>query len=65
MSTAERKRHPIRGLIFGLFLGLGVALLAISYSFAPFGGATVKALVIGFAVVGLILGLVGPTRGRA
>ena len=62
MSDPGRKRHPIRGLICGLLLGLGLALLAISYSIAPFGGGTVKILVGVGALLGLVVGLVGPTR---
>ena len=62
MSEVERKRHPIKGLIFGLLLGLGLALLAISYSLAPVGEITVECLVIAGAVLGLLWGLLGPAK---
>jgi hypothetical protein len=58
------KRHPIRGFIFGLLLGLGVAMVLISYSIIPLGIATPWVVIAAGAIVGLLLGLFGPPRGR-
>ena len=54
-----KRRHPIRGFIFGAILGLGVALMMISYAVVPFGLATPYILIGAFAVIGLVLGLLG------
>ncbi len=58
------KRHPIRGLVFGLLLGLGAALLLIAYSVVPLGVATPWIVIALGAIVGLLVGLFGPPRGR-
>ncbi len=59
------KRHPVRGLIFGLSLGVGVALVLISLSVIPLGVATPWVAIAAGAIVGLLLGLGGPPRGRS
>lgn len=56
------KRHLIRGLLSGLLLGLGLALLVIVYGKAPFGVATPYVIVICGVMAGLVNALVGPTR---
>lgn len=59
------RRHPIRGLIFGLVLGLGAALLLISYSQIPLGIPTPWVVIAIGALVGLLVGIFGPPRGRS
>ena len=59
------KRHPIRGFLFGLLLGLGVALVLISLSVIPLGVATPWVAIAAGAIVGLLLGLGGPPRRRS
>jgi uncharacterized membrane protein len=62
-GVVRRRSHPFIGLIGGLLLGLGVALLLISYSLAPLGVATPWVTIAIFLVLGLLWGLFGPTRG--
>lgn len=63
-GVVRRRSHPFIGLIGGLLLGLGVALLLISYSLAPLGVATPWVTIAVFVILGLLWGLFGPTRGR-
>ena len=58
------KRHPIRGLFAGLFLGLGLALMVLVYGKAPFGTATPYVCLAAGLFAGLAMGLAGPRRGR-
>jgi hypothetical protein len=62
-GVVRRRSHPFIGLIGGLLLGLGVALLLISYSVAPLGVATPWVTIALFLILGLLWGLFGPTRG--
>lgn len=50
----RRRRHPFRGLFFGLLLGLGLGLMAIIYGIYALGPLTPWILV----VVGVMFGLV-------
>lgn len=66
MTTAEPKikRHPIRGAIFGLLLGIGSAALLIMYAVIALGTLT-PFVVIGLGVVvGVLWGLYGPAKGK-
>ena len=56
------KRHPIRGLLGGLLLGIGLALLVLVYAKAPFGIATPYVCLGAGIVAGLAMGLSGPVR---
>jgi multisubunit Na+/H+ antiporter MnhB subunit len=61
----RRTRHPIRGFVAGLFIGLGVAILLLIYEkLTTSSGWPVLAIVGGFALLGVVVGLFGPTRGR-
>jgi hypothetical protein len=62
-GVVRRRSHPFIGLIGGLLLGLGVALLLISYSIVPLGVATPWVTIALFVILGLLWGLFGPTRG--
>jgi len=62
-GVVRRRSHPFIGLIGGLLLGLGVALLLISYSVVPLGLATPWLVIALFVILGLLWGLFGPTRG--
>jgi hypothetical protein len=57
--AATRKRRPIRGGLAGLLLGLGAALMVMLYDL-PVPGDVV---LVGFVVLGVLVGLFGPTRG--
>ena len=59
------KRHPIRGVIGGFLVGLGVSIFLVIYSAASFetiGPPIVVTVCI--SLIGLLLGLFGPARGR-
>lgn len=58
------RRHPIRGLLGGLLLGIGIALVLMLTGTALLGEYTVIATVLLFAVVGLGVALAWPARGR-
>ena len=61
----KRKRHPIRGLFAGLFVGLGVSIMVLIYGkLTTQDSWPVLAITGGFALLGLLLGLFGPTRGK-
>jgi len=61
----KRKRHPIRGFFAGVFVGLGIAILLLIYGkMTTSSGWPALAIVGGFAVLGVLAGLFGPTRGR-
>ena len=61
----KRKRHPIRGFFAGVLVGLGVAILLLIYGkLTTSSGWPALAIVGAFAVIGILAGLFGPTRGR-
>ena len=61
----KRKRHPIRGFFAGFLIGLGVAIMLLIYGkLTTESGWPALAIVGGFAVLGILAGLFGPTRGR-
>ena len=61
----NRKRHPIRGFFAGLLVGLGVSIMLLIYGKVTTESAwPVLAITGGFVVVGVLVGLFGPTRGR-
>lgn len=55
-------RHPVRGLLGGLILGLGVALLLVFLGIAVLGTWTVIGFVVGFGLIGLVFALVMPPK---
>lgn len=57
-------RHPVRGFLGGLFIGLGLGILVVIYGAAPLGAATIVVLPILFAAVGLAAAWVLPARRR-
>ena len=58
----RKRRHPIRGAVSGLLLGLGAALLSIIYGINVLGGLTPWAAVVAGVVVGLLVALFVPSR---
>jgi predicted lipid-binding transport protein (Tim44 family) len=58
------RRHPLRGLLGGLLIGLGLAILLVIYGAAPLGSWTVIALILLFAVIGTAAAWVLPARSR-
>ncbi len=56
-------RHPFRGSVSGLFLGLGLVVLVIVPGVVPFASITPFILIIvGAILLGLAIGLFGPKR---
>ena len=56
------RRHPIRGLLGGLLLGIGIALVLTQLSVAPIGQLTVLIVVALCTVLGLIAAWALPAR---
>ena len=63
MATTSVKKHPIRGAIYGLLMGLGASLILAGQGIIAFGetGPFVIVIVIGL-VVGVVWGLFGPAK---
>jgi hypothetical protein len=60
-----RKRHPFRGLLSGLALGIGLVILCVSFSLLVTTSYYVYAGIFGASVIlGIVIGLFGPTRTR-
>ena len=57
-------RHPFRGLLFGLILGLGGGILAIVFGVVPLGTLSPLVALGGGGVIGLVLGFL-PIGGSA
>ena len=64
MATATVKKHPIRGAIWGLFMGIGLSLILAGRKVIAFGETSsfVIVIVIG-VVVGIVWGMFGPAKG--
>jgi hypothetical protein len=56
------RRHPIRGLLGGLLLGVGLALMLVMLGIAPLGNLTVVVIVVLFTMAGIGLAWVLPAR---
>lgn len=56
-------RHPLRGLIGGFLLGLGLALILVFLGLPVFGVYTVIILVVVFTLLGLLLAYLLPAGG--
>jgi len=58
-----RTRHPLWGALFGLLLGVGVALLVVVYGWVPFSSwLEMLAFVIGITAFGILVGVFAPIR---
>ena len=67
MSTAVHaemkiKRRPIRGAIYGLLLGLGVAVELVLFSVLRFSWAAIITVTVIGVVVGIIWSLIAPAK---
>jgi hypothetical protein len=56
------KRHPVRGFVAGLFLGLGVALLLFVLGVLPMTIAWLGIVTLAGIVLGVVLAYVAPVR---
>lgn len=61
----KARRHPIRGFLAGLLLGLGVAMLLFVFGIVPMTIIWLAIAALGFAVLGVVLAFVAPARGRS
>jgi len=61
MTTTTTKRHPIRGFFYGIFFGLGLALVGIGQKWVALGTWPPFILLI----VGIIVGTIWSTYGPA
>jgi hypothetical protein len=62
MAEQVTKRHPIRGFFYGIFFGLGLALMAIGQGWAALGTLPPLILVIVGIVIGTLWGFVAPAK---
>jgi hypothetical protein len=63
--SKKGKRHPIKGALGGLFLGLAVVLLLVIFSISPVKTFTPYYFVVGGCfLLGLLWGIFGPARRR-
>jgi len=56
------RRHPVRGLFAGLFLGIGAALLLFVFGVLPFTLAMLGIVTAVGVVVGVVLAYLAPER---
>ncbi|MEM8708844.1 MAG: hypothetical protein AAGE98_20440 [Actinomycetota bacterium] len=56
------KRRPIRGLLYGLVLGLGLALLVVGQGIAALGTWPPFLVLIGGTVFGVLWSTMGPAK---
>lgn len=62
-DTATIKRRPIRGFIWGLVFGLGLALLLIGRAVIALGTNAPYVVIIIGAILGLVWAYVAPAKG--
>lgn len=60
----RKKRHPWRGLFFGLLLGIGLGLMAIIYGVYFAGPLTPWLLIVLGMLIGLLMAFVPRPWGR-
>ncbi len=62
MAELEHRRHPVRGLLWGLLGGLGAALFLIGRAVIAFGTLAPVVVIVLFGILGVVWGWVGPAR---
>lgn len=63
-STHRVVRHPFRGGLAGLLLGIGLALLGVSFSLFALGTLVPILVIVAWVVIGVLVGTLVPARGR-
>jgi multisubunit Na+/H+ antiporter MnhB subunit len=61
--TNKVQRRPILGFFAGLFFGFGLALILFSFGVLPVTVMWLGLSTLGFAVLGVVLAYVTPSRG--
>jgi hypothetical protein len=61
-ASTTTKRHPIRGLLYGIVFGLGLALIAIGQKWAALGTWPPFLLLLVGIVVGTLWSTLGPAK---
>ena len=62
MATTQIKRYPIRGALWGLLLGLGLALVGIGQSIFALGTLPPVLVTVGGVVVGVLWSMFAPPK---
>jgi hypothetical protein len=63
MADKDVKRHPIRGALWGILMGIGVYLLLGGMKVIAFGESGMFAIILAISVVANVLwGLFGPAK---
>ena len=62
MTDTTLRRHPVRGLIWGVIAGLGAGLLLMVLSIVPLSIPTLIYITVGMAVFGVVWGSVAPAK---
>ena len=62
MSDGTIKRHPVKSLFGGLFLGMALSILAMVYGGVVVGSPTALGIVVLGVVLGLVAAFVLPAR---
>lgn len=62
MSDTDRRRHPVRGALWGAVAGIGAALFLIGRAVIAFGTLAPIVVIVVFAVLGVLWGSFGPAR---
>jgi hypothetical protein len=61
--SGQLQRHPVRGGLFGLLLGLGVAIYLMIFSIAPLLEYTIPIVaVVGCTVLGVLWAYIAPAK---
>ena len=63
-EVQKPKHHPFRGGVFGLVLGFGLAEFSFNYGVFFAGKYTPWGLLIVGILLGVVVGMFGPTRGK-
>ena len=61
----RKRRHPWRGLFFGLLLGIGLAIMAILYGWYFVGPMTPWLLLLAAVILGVLMAFVPRPWGRS
>lgn len=59
------KRHPIKGLFGGLFLGLGLSILAMVFGAVIVGSIGAIGIIVAGTLLGVVIAYVLPPKGGA